>query len=374
MLPQDSHSLAINYQPLPDLLRSSLVGKPYPLPDFGLADPESLRGYRVALLTTHGPELPEFDVPLTYLRERGAAVEVLTQDWLFDWQPQGPGLVVLVQWIAANVCAKADKKISDGKVEDYDAIIIIGGAWNPIMLRTDDSMKNFVRAAHAQRKLIAAICHGPQLLISSKAFPSGTKATCVEDVRLDLANAGFKVLNGPDNAEEYDKAIPVVFDESQRLITSPNPNALSQFCEEIGRRLKESPIEPIQSDEMMLCDLVRRMGDAEKSRDVGFFKTLLAEKLTFRRANKTVVDKATFLTDLPNPTNTYEVLETEDVSAQIDGGVAVVTLFVRAKGTREGNPFAGLFRNIRIFVHEPDKEPEWQLHAWFNVRVSDAQL
>src|SRR5262245_30262505 len=110
---QDSHSLATKYPPLPDELRSALVGKPYPLPVFGPADPESLKGYRVALLTTHGPELPEFDVPLTYLRDRGADVEVLTQDWLFDWQPQGPGLVVLAQWIAANVCAKADKKVSD---------------------------------------------------------------------------------------------------------------------------------------------------------------------------------------------------------------------------------------------------------------------
>ena len=38
---------------------------------------------------------------------------------------------------------------------------------------------------------------------------------------------------------------------------------------------------------------------------------------------------------------------------------------------REGNTFAGVFRNIRIFVHEQDKQPAWQLHAWFNVRVSD---
>jgi protease I len=237
---RNSHLLAAKYLPIPDELRSNLVGTPYTLPDFGPVLSQSLKGYRVALLTTHGPELPEFDVPVTYLQDRGAAVEVITQDWLFDWQPQGPGLVVLAQWIAANVCAKADKKVSDAKVEDYDAIIIIGGAWNPIMLRTDDRVKNFVRTAHAQRKLIAAICHGPQLLISSQTFPSGTKATSVADVRIDLANAGFKLLDGPDNAEEYDRRIPVVYDEGQRLITSPNPNALKEFCLEIGRRLTES--------------------------------------------------------------------------------------------------------------------------------------
>ena len=67
------------------------------------------------------------------------------------------------------------------------------------------------------------------------------------------------------------------------------------------------------------------------------------------------------------------MLESEAVSATVHEGVAVVALLVRAKGTREGKLFAGVFRNVRIFVHEPDKQPAWQLHAWFNVRVSDLQ-
>lgn len=126
--------------------------------------------------------------------------------------------------------------------------------------------------------------------------------------------------------------------------------------------------------DMTLCDLARRMGEAEKSRDVQFFEALLAEKLTFRRANGAVVDKTTFLRDLRNPENTYHMLESEDISATVYEGVAVVTLLVRAKGIREGKPFAGVFRNIRIFVHERAKEQPWQLHAWFNVRVSDPQF
>lgn len=125
-------------------------------------------------------------------------------------------------------------------------------------------------------------------------------------------------------------------------------------------------------DATTLCDLVCRMGEAEKRRDDQFFKTLLAEKLTFRRASKTVVDKAAFIQDLLNPTNTYEMLESEVTSVQVFEGVAVVALLVRAKGMREGNPFAGVFRNVRTFLLEPDhKDQPWQLHAWFNVRVSD---
>lgn len=234
-----SHALTAKYGTLPDDFRARLVGNDYGLPDFGTADPTALKGYRVALLTTHGTELPEFDVPLTYLRDRGALVDVVTQDWLFDWQPEAPGMVVLAQWLAVNVCAQADKKVSDAKVEDYDAIIVIGGAWNPIMLRTVKAMNRFICDAHKQRKLIAAICHGPQLLISSDAFPPETRATSVRDVRIDLLHAKFTLLAGPDDPDEYAKVYPVVYEEQQRLITCPNPDALQQFCEEIGKRLVE---------------------------------------------------------------------------------------------------------------------------------------
>jgi len=130
-------------------------------------------------------------------------------------------------------------------------------------------------------------------------------------------------------------------------------------------------IDPSPLDNTTLCDLARRMGEAEKARDAEFFEALLAEKLTFRRANGAVVDKATFLRDLQNSANTYDMLESEDISATLYEGVAVVTLLVRAKGVREGKPFAGVFRNIRIFVHEPANEQPLQLHCWFNVRVPD---
>ena len=118
-----------------------------------------------------------------------------------------------------------------------------------------------------------------------------------------------------------------------------------------------------------LCDLARRMGEAEKDRDAAFFKTLLADKLTFRRASGIVVDKETFLNDLRNPGNTYETLESDNIAAQVYEGVAVITLLVRAKGMREGKSFSGVFRNIRIFVQEPNNQPQWQLHAWFNMRL-----
>jgi hypothetical protein len=122
-----------------------------------------------------------------------------------------------------------------------------------------------------------------------------------------------------------------------------------------------------------LRDLTIQMGEAEKRRDEMFFKTLLTDTLTFRRASGLIVDKDTFLKDLLNPTNTYDTLESEDISTQVHERVAIVTLLVRAKGMRDGKPFDGVFRNIRTFVRESDKNPAWQLHTWFNVQVPDAK-
>jgi protease I len=223
-----SHDLVTEYRTISPTLRDILVGEGYQLPEFEDPHSERLQGFRAALLTTHGAELPEFHVPLHYLRDRGASVEVVTQDWLFDSQKgQASGKVAIAQFLAVNVCVEANKKISDARIEDYDAVIILGGAWNPIMLRDDCRVRQFIVEAHRRRKLIAAICHGPQVLISAKAFPEGTRATGVEDIQVDLENARFVVI----------KDKPVVYDERERLITSPNPKPenLKAFCEEIGQ-------------------------------------------------------------------------------------------------------------------------------------------
>jgi hypothetical protein len=64
-----SHELVTRYQVVPTTLRDNLVGTSYLLPEFEDQDLELLKGFRVALVTTHGSELPEFHVPLHYLRE-----------------------------------------------------------------------------------------------------------------------------------------------------------------------------------------------------------------------------------------------------------------------------------------------------------------
>ena len=122
--------------------------------------------------------------------------------------------------------------------------------------------------------------------------------------------------------------------------------------------------------ERELRDLSIQMGEAEQQRHEMFFATLLSDTLTFRRSNGTIVGKEAFLKDLMNPANTFDSLESDDIVVEIYEGVATVTLIVRTSGMREGRPFDGVFRNIRIFVREPNKQPPWQLHCWFNVGVS----
>ena len=76
---------------------------------------------------------------------------------------------------------------------------------------------------------MAAVCHGPQILVNVGGFAPGTKVTGVADIRQDLTNAGFDVRDKP-----------VVYDEQARLISGRDPRALGEFCQEVRMRLQEA--------------------------------------------------------------------------------------------------------------------------------------
>lgn len=223
-----SHSLADKYDRVSEALRATLVGQEVDVPEF--ATSYSLERYRVAVLVSHGPELPEFDVPVTFLRSSGARVDVITQDWIYDYQPAAPGVIVLAQFLATNVCIKADMPVRTAVAENYDAVLTLGGAWNPILLRTDQGMLGFVKRGKELGRLVASVCHGPQFLISADAFPPQTRLIGVDDIVVDLANAGFDVVQED-----------VVFDPKSRLLTVRNPKALKAFCEKFAQLLQDKP-------------------------------------------------------------------------------------------------------------------------------------
>src|SRR5687768_8662156 len=96
-----------------------------------------------------------------------------------------------------------------------------------------------------------------------------------------------------------------------------------------------------------------QIGRAELARDVKFLSSILADSLVFRRANGKVADKKTYLEELEKAENTYEYLQSDDLSVSLYERLAVVSLRVRAKGMRGKLAFEGVFRNIRIFLTDP---------------------
>lgn len=132
--------------------------------------------------------------------------------------------------------------------------------------------------------------------------------------------------------------------------------------------MKDNQNKTVEQD---LIELNSKIGEAELKRDTIFLAGILADDLRFRRANGTIVEKATYLAGVQDPANIYDYLYSENVQASVYETTAVVALRVRAKGMRSDTPFEGTFRNIRVFLRQPDKQPVWQCTMWFNVRIKD---
>lgn len=129
-----------------------------------------------------------------------------------------------------------------------------------------------------------------------------------------------------------------------------------------------------KTDETVLIELNRRIGEAEKARDDQFMAEILSEKLVFRRASGIAVNKTNYLENLANPANTYDQLDVSEIEVQIFQDVAVVSLCVQASGQRGDKSFSGRFRNLRIFMKEVDAPHGWRCHMWFNTKEKHDEL
>jgi protease I len=123
-----------------------------------------------------------------------------------------------------GVPMRSDLSPEEVKIEDYDALIIPGGR-APDKMRVNKGLVNMVRDAYEKGKVIAAICHGPQMLIEADLL-RGKKATCWKSVITDLKNAGATFVDAP-----------AVVDA--KLVTSRSPEDLPKFCQETIRLLKK---------------------------------------------------------------------------------------------------------------------------------------
>jgi protease I len=162
-----------------------------------------LQGKRVAILAEEGFEDSEFVECLRAMKDAGAKVVVV-----------GSGSKEAYNGKRGMVTAKVDATADRIKAEDFDAIIVPGG-YAPDKMRLHQPMIDLVRKAHDSGKVIAAICHGPQLLISADIV-RGRRITSWPSVAIDLKNAG---------ADWVDE--PLVQDHN--LITSRRPADIPKF-------------------------------------------------------------------------------------------------------------------------------------------------
>ena len=166
---------------------------------------------KIAMLVGDGYEDTEFQVPYDRLRGAGHTVTVLgTRHGDVVHGKRGESQVG-IEFTAAEV-----------EPEAFDAVVIPGGH-GPDKLRLDEDLVGFTRHFAASGKPLAAICHGPQLLIEAGVV-KGRRLTSWPSVRKDLVNAGANWVDQP-----------VV--EDGNLITSRKPADLDAFCEAVLKRL-----------------------------------------------------------------------------------------------------------------------------------------
>lgn len=173
-------------------------------------------GRRIAILAADGFEESELFEPKSALENAGAEVHVISLN---------TGEIEANRHRDTGKTIPVNDVLGNAKAERFDALVIPGGLFSPDALRINDDTKSFVRDFFAQKKPVAAICHGPQILIDADVV-KGRTLTSVAAIRTDLVNAGAKVV---------DEA--VVVDEG--LVTSRTPKDLEAFCAKLVEEVCE---------------------------------------------------------------------------------------------------------------------------------------
>lgn len=141
---------------------------------------QELEGVRVAILAADGFEQVEVTRPMKALADHGAAVEIVS---LKSGSIRGMNLLYPGKKL------DVDRTIRSVDVADYDALLLPGGFISPDALRQSEAVLDFVRAFDAAEKPIAAICHGPWVLVSA-GLVRGRRLTSWPGIRDDVRNAG----------------------------------------------------------------------------------------------------------------------------------------------------------------------------------------
>lgn len=177
---------------------------------------DTLKNKRIAILATDGFEYVELTEPRRALKDAGAKTDVVSpkDGKIKGWNKTDWGDSVAV-----------DVALQSADPNNYDALLLPGGVMNPDHLRTEPAAVQFVKAFFQAQKPVAAICHGPWMLVEADVV-RGRNLTSWPSLRTDIRNAG-----GQWTDQE------VVTD--QGLVTSRKPADIPAFNKKIIEEFQE---------------------------------------------------------------------------------------------------------------------------------------
>lgn len=172
----------------------------------------TLTGKKIALLATDEFEDSELTKPLEALKNAEADVTIISNKTGSITGKNGTNISV-------------DKTVEEVSIDEYDGLLIPGGVGNPDVMRTEEKAVEFVRDFFASHKPVAAICHGPWLLVEADVLHERT-VTSWPSLKTDIKNAGGTWV---------DKEVVT----DQGLVTSRNPDDIPAFIDKMVEEFAE---------------------------------------------------------------------------------------------------------------------------------------
>jgi protease I len=177
---------------------------------------DRLSGRKVAFLATDGVEQIELTEPWKAVEEEGGDPELVS---LQDGEIQG------FEHLDKADTFQVDRTVADASESDYDGLVLPGGVANPDFLRLSEDAVRFTRSFFEAGKPVAAICHGPWMLVEADVVRDRT-VTSWPSLKTDLRNAG---------GDWVDEEVHV----DSGLVTSRKPDDLPAFCDKLVEEICE---------------------------------------------------------------------------------------------------------------------------------------
>jgi deglycase len=194
-----------------------------------------LKGKKVAILATDGVEQVELVEPRKALEAAGAETHLVS--------PKS-GEIQGVNHHEKGDRFAVDRTLDQVRSSEYAALLLPGGVANPDELRTNAKAVQFVREFLVADKPVAAICHGPWLLVEADGV-AGRTLTSWPSLRTDIRNAGGMWVDEPVHVDD-------------NVITSRKPADIPYFnkriVQEFGNRIDEARVDELSEQSFPASD------------------------------------------------------------------------------------------------------------------------